>query len=87
MGSKVLEIYSDYLICKNKYTTGTGLSDLLSGDISHDKITKHLNSADFGSKELWGYNKTEIRKHQSDKSGVLLLDDSIEGNPTLIKMR
>ena len=33
----------------------TGLSDLLSGEISHDKITKYLNSEDLGSKELWIY--------------------------------
>lgn len=81
MGNKLLDIYSDYLICQNKYATATGLSDLLSGDISHDKITKYLNSVDLGSKELWEYNKREIRKHQTDKAGVLILDDSIEEKP------
>ncbi len=64
MGSKLLDIYSDYLICQNKYTIATGLSNLLSGDINHDKITKYLNSADLSSKEFWEYNKPEIRKHQ-----------------------
>ena len=59
----------------------TGLSDLLSGDISHDKITKYLNSEELGSKELWVYVKPEIRKHQTDKGGVLILDDSIEEKP------
>ncbi len=63
MGSTLLEIYSDYLIYKNKYATATGLSDLLSGDISHDRIAKYLNSVDLGSKELWEYNKPKIRKH------------------------
>ncbi len=33
MGSKLLDICSDYLICQNKYATATELSDLLSGDI------------------------------------------------------
>jgi len=46
MAKKILDIYSDYLICQNKHATATGLSDLLSGDISHDKITKYLNSED-----------------------------------------
>ena len=55
MANKILDIYSDYLICQNKYATATGLSDLLSGEISHDKITKYLNSEDLGSKELWVY--------------------------------
>jgi len=81
MAKKILDIYSDYLICQNKYATATGLSDLLSGDISHDKITKYLNSEELGSKELWVYIKPEIRKHQTDKGGVLILDDSIEEKP------
>lgn len=81
MAKKILDIYSDYLICQNKYATATGLSDLLSGDISHDKITKYLNSKDLGSKELWVYVKPEMRKHERDKGGVLILDDSIEEKP------
>lgn len=81
MKNKLLDIYSDYLICQNKYATATGLSDLLSGEISHDKITKYLNSADLGSKDLWKYNKAEIRKHQTARGGVLILDDSIEEKP------
>jgi len=81
MANKILDIYSDYLICQNKYATATGLSDLLSGDISHDKITKYLNSAGLGSKELWEYAKPQIRKHEDKKGGVLILDDSIEEKP------
>ena len=61
MTNQMLDIYSDYLICQNKYATATGLSDLLSGEISHDKITKYLNSEDLGSKELWIYVKPKIR--------------------------
>ena len=60
MANKILDIYSDYLICQKKYETATGLSDLLSGEISHDKITKYLNSEDLGSKELWTH-LTQIR--------------------------
>ncbi len=57
MAKKILDIYSDYLMCQNKYATATGLSDLLSGDISHDKIIKYLNAEDLGSKELCVYIK------------------------------
>ena len=78
MGNKLLDIYSDYLICQNKDATATGLSDMLYGDISHDKITRYLNCEDLGSKDLWKYNKPEIRKHERDMGGVLILDDSIE---------
>ena len=75
-----MDIYTDYLICQNKYATATGLSDLLSGEISHDKITRFLHSGDFGSKELWRYVKPTIHKLASD-DGVLILDDSIEEKP------
>lgn len=52
MRNNPLDIYSGYLICQNKHATATGLSDMLSGDISHDKITRYLNYEDLGSKDL-----------------------------------
>lgn len=51
---------------------------MLSGDISHDKITRYLNYEDLGSKDLWRYSKPKIRKHERTVGGVLMLDDSIE---------
>ncbi len=41
---EIAEIYSDYLIASFGLTTATGLSDLLDGQISHDKITRFLSS-------------------------------------------
>jgi hypothetical protein len=76
--NKMLDLYSDYLIAQNQYATATGLSDLLEGRISHDKITKFLNGQEFSSKELWEYIKPEIRKIEQDVGGVLILDDTIE---------
>ena len=40
---KILDLYTGYLISQNKYATSTGLSSLLEGSISHDKITRFLN--------------------------------------------
>lgn len=80
MDTNILDLYTDYLICQNKYATATGMSDMLSGEISHDKITRFLRSKDFGSKELWEYTKPMVR--QNEKSGgVLILDDAIEEKP------
>jgi len=76
----ILDLYTDYLICQNKYATATGLSDLLNGDVSHDKITRFLSSGDFGSKELWSYVKSSVRQYEKD-DGVLILDDCIEEKP------
>ena len=81
MSKELLDIYTDYLICQNKYATATGLSDLMSGTVSHDQITRFLNKSEFGSKELWSYVKPQVRRHETTTGGVLILDDSIEEKP------
>jgi phage pi2 protein 07 len=78
MDRHLLDIYSDYLIAQNQYATATGLSDLLEGQISHDKITRFLNKQVLSSKELWEYIKPEVRKMEEPIGGVLILDDTIE---------
>ena len=77
----LLDLYSDYLISQNNYATSTGLSDLLEGCISHDKITRFLNFNNFGSEDLWKYVKSDIHKYEEKKGGVLILDDMIEEKP------
>lgn len=76
--NRLLDIYSDYLIAQNQYATAVGLSDLLEGRISHDKITRFLNGKKLASKDLWEYIKPELRKIEEDKGGVLIIDDTIE---------
>jgi len=44
MDKQMLDIYTDYLISSFSYTTATGLSQALSGMISHDKITRFLSA-------------------------------------------
>ena len=78
---ELLDIYSAYLICQNKYSTSTGLSDILDGDLSHDQISRFLNNNDFNSKDLWSYIKPTLRKHEESSGGVLILDDTIEEKP------
>lgn len=74
------EIYSDYLIASFGLTTSTGLSKLLDGEISHDKITRFLSSKLKTSKDLWQFVKPIIREIETD-SGCLIIDDSIEEKP------
>lgn len=74
---KFLDIYSDYLICQNQYATSTGLSTILKGDISHDKITRFLNTNKFTSKDLWEYVKPMVRKKE-EETGFLIIDDTIQ---------
>jgi hypothetical protein len=57
---ELLDIYTDYLICQNQQATATGLFLLLDGLVSHDKITRFLNTNKFESKGLWKYAKQEV---------------------------
>ena len=81
MNMGLLDIYSDYLISQNGYATFTGLSSMLDGQISHDKITRFLNTGFSTSKNLWLYVKPTLRKIERSKGGVLIIDDSIEEKP------
>jgi hypothetical protein len=77
MDKQLIDIYSDYLICSFGMTTATGLSSLLDGAISHDKITRFLSGSDFTSADLWHLVKPLVRQIQSEEA-VLVIDDSIE---------
>ena len=78
MNKPLLDLYSDYLIAQNHYATATGLSKMLDGEISHDRITRFLNGPQMSSKELWEYVKPEVRRIEQNTGGVLILDDTIE---------
>ena len=81
MNKNLLDLYSDYLIAQNGYATATGLSQMLDGQISHDKIRRFLNGKESSSKELWQYIKPKVRKIEESIGGILILNDSIEEKP------
>jgi hypothetical protein len=74
-----VDIYTDYLLSSSSLVTSTGLSNLLDGQLSHDKITRFLSKSSFDSKYLWETVKP-IFKEQSKDGGLVILsvDDSIE---------
>ena len=80
MDIKLLELYSDYIISSFGQITATGLSRVLSGNVSHDKITRFLSQNDLDSKELWKLVKPVVREHEQE-NGVLIVDDTIEKKP------
>jgi len=81
VNKNLLDLYSDYLIAQNGYATAIGLSQMLDGQISHDRITRFLNGKESSAKELWQYIKPKIRKIEESTGGILILDDSIEEKP------
>ncbi len=78
--SKLLDLYSDYLISAFGQTTATGLSSLLNGEISHDQLQRSLAGEEPTSADLWRIAKPHVRKIES-KDGVMIVDDSIAEKP------
>jgi hypothetical protein len=60
---QIFELYIDYLVTSFSYTTATGLSAILDGDIS--------------SADLWINVKKDVREIES-KQGVLIFDDTVQ---------
>jgi hypothetical protein len=77
---ELLDIYTDYLISSFGLTTGTGLSHLLDGAISHDRIQRFLTSPTKSGRDLWRIVKPYVRQIQVDE-GVMIVDDSISEKP------
>jgi hypothetical protein len=77
MKKEELELYTDYLISTSGYATATGLSAMLDGEVSHDKVTRFLSEREYTSKDLWREVKATVRRiEQADR--VLIFDDTIQ---------
>ncbi|MDR3598512.1 MAG: hypothetical protein P4L60_27625 [Clostridium sp.] len=81
MDRQLLDLYADYLVSSFSYTTATGLSIMSEGIISHDKVTRFLNSEDFSSARLWKLVKP-IAHEIASAEGVIIIDDTIEEKPS-----
>jgi hypothetical protein len=75
-----LDRYSDYLMSAFGQTTGTGLSELLAGTISHHRIQRFLAQHEFTSGDLWHIVQPHVPAIQSE-AGVIIVDDSIAEKP------
>jgi hypothetical protein len=78
--NKEMDLYTDYLLSSFGQVTATGLSELLDGSISHDKITRMLSAKRSLSQELWNNVKPLVRKHESEEA-CLIFDDTIVSKP------
>lgn len=80
MDKDLFELYSDYLLSSFGATTATGLSALLEGAISHDRVTRFLSRSDYDAKTLWRHVKPMVCAIEKD-DGVLIIDDTIQEKP------
>ena len=77
---ELLDLYTDYLISSFGQTTGTGLSALLGGSVSHDRIQRFLSGEEFTSADLWHLVKPHVRAVEYSQ-GCIIIDDSIAEKP------
>jgi len=77
---ELLDLYSDYLLSAFGQTTATGLSALLEGQVSHDRVQRFLASPHRTSLDLWRIAKPHVRKFER-KDAVIIADDSIAEKP------
>jgi hypothetical protein len=81
MNDNLSDLYIDYLISSFGATTATGLSSMVGGSISHDKITRMLSRKPGTSADLWRVVSPLIRQSET-ADGVLIIDDSISEKPS-----
>ena len=72
-----LDLYTDYLLSSFGAATATGLSAMVEGEVSHDRITRFLSEQDYTLRELWQEVKSTVRMIERD-DGVLIFDDTIQ---------
>ena len=72
-----LELYSDYLLSTFGAATATGLSAMVNGEVSHDRVSRFLAQRDYTSRDLWLQVKSTVRQVE-DAEGVLIFDDTIQ---------
>jgi len=75
-----MDLYTDYLLSSFGQVTATGLSALLEGSLSHDKITRLLSGHGYVSKDLWREVKQLVREHENEDA-CLIFDDTIISKP------
>ena len=67
----------DYLLSTFGAATATGLSAMVEGEVSHDRITRFLSAQEYLSKDLWLQVKPTVRRVEGEE-GVLIFDDTIQ---------
>lgn len=80
MNKDLQELYSDYVLSSFGAPTATGLSAMLDGQVSHDRITRFLSGDVYDSKTLWRLVKPMVREIEKD-DGVLIFDDTVVEKP------
>ncbi|MBG6076302.1 hypothetical protein IWX85_002132 [Polaromonas sp. CG_9.11] len=68
MKNSELELYTDYLLSTFGAATATGLSKMVDGAVSHDRITRFLSKQEYTSRDLWLQVKAMVRTMDQQKA-------------------
>lgn len=78
----LLDLYTDYLLATPKQATCTGLSEVLHGQISHDRFTRLLTSDRLDSKCVWKQAKALVKEMVDSSDCIVVgIDDTIQEKP------
>lgn len=88
MCKPILDIYCHFLQSSFGQVSATTLSSVVSGEVSHDQITRFLANSTIDGKALWGLVKESVRSLEAQEMveastlpPVLIIDDHIEEKP------
>ncbi|BCM88489.1 hypothetical protein IAD21_05461 [Abditibacteriota bacterium] len=71
--SRLLDLYTDYLLVSFGATTATGLSRLMP-EVSHDQIPRLLSQHNLTNKDLWKIVKPHVRAVESSEAVLIIAD-------------
>jgi hypothetical protein len=74
---KLIDLYTDFLVYTPDVASCTALSEVLQGEVSHDKFTRMLSKGVLNSKKVWQETKAICEEIRTDEA-VLIIDDSVE---------
>lgn len=77
---RLLDLYTQFLLSGVGLCTATKLSAVLNGEISHDKVSRLLDSGYISSRRLWLVVKPMCAEI-AQQNAVLIIDDSVEAKP------
>lgn len=78
---RIMDLYSDFLMTSPNIVSALLLENILDKEYSHDSITRMLAQHELSQKEYWLKIKPLVRQIESDKDGVIAIDDTIEEKP------
>ena len=80
LNTKLLDLYTDYLLTSWSLVTATGLAELLHPQYSHDRITRFLAQEVYDQRQYWRLIKPLVRQLEQE-DGLIIVDDTIEEKP------